>query len=248
MTNSSADCQRYAADRGYEVDRVYREVESGANRQRPMYREMLGLAETGAVDVLLAWRPDRFQRNMGDAQDLIDACLFGGVRVECATQYVDLDTIPQDTAFGARERKMISVRTRAGKLGSARQGRIPSKLPYGYRRTDEGKAVLQADEAAVVERIFRMATEEDRGIRYIADVLDVAGVTPPGGKRWWPNAIARILSCTTYTGTLRLRAPGTRQGSRQGHPHHRPAGSRPYRHRRSRHRDTGDVGTRTDGR
>lgn len=195
-----ADCQRYAADKGYDVDRVYREVESGANRQRPMFREMLALAEAGAVDVLLAWRPDRFQRNMGDAQDLIDACVYGGVRVECATQYVDLDTIPQDTAFGARERKMISVRTRAGKLGSARQGRIPSKLPYGYRRTDEGKAVLQADEAAVVKRIFRMATEEDRGIRYIADVLDVAGVTPPGGRRWWPNAVARILSCTTYTG------------------------------------------------
>ena len=101
-----------------------------------MYREMLGLAETGAVDVLLAWRPDRFQRNMGDAQDLIDACLFGGVRVECATQYVDLDTIPQDTAFGARETE-DDMRSGRGPVSAAApgEGRIPSKLPYGYRRS-----------------------------------------------------------------------------------------------------------------
>ena len=197
-----ADCERYAAERGYDVIGVHREVGSGADRSRPLYRRMLAAAAAGEVDVLIAWRSDRLYRSLGAAGDLIDACDQGGARVEGANQHIDMGTLGLLAAVASMERTAIRERTASGKRGSAKAGRIPTRVPYGYRKDADGRAIIHEYEAAIVRRIFEIATVEDKGTRQIEAVLQSEAVVSPSGGRWWSTAVARILSNETYAGTL----------------------------------------------
>ena len=195
------DCQGYAASKGYQVDRVYREVGSGADRERPLYLRMLQQAAGGEVDVVIAWRADRLYRSLGAAADLIDACEAGGVNVEGANQHVDMGTLGLLAAVASMERSAIRERTSAGKRASAKAGRVPTKVPYGYRKGDDGKAVVHDYEAAIVCRIFDLATEGDLGVQAIGRVLASEGIaSPSGGPRWHKGQLGRILNSRTYVG------------------------------------------------
>ena len=50
------ECADYAEAKGYTVVTTYREIASGADRRRPMFRQMLDAARAGDVDVLVVWR------------------------------------------------------------------------------------------------------------------------------------------------------------------------------------------------
>ena len=52
---------------------TFREIASGADRRRPMFRQMLDAARAGDVDVLVVWRSDRIARGVSSAAELLEA-------------------------------------------------------------------------------------------------------------------------------------------------------------------------------
>src|SRR5260370_41432897 len=71
--DQSTDRQRgelrnYAEARGWEIVREIQETASGASQKRPLREEVMQLARTRAVDVILVQALDRWGRNV---QDLI---------------------------------------------------------------------------------------------------------------------------------------------------------------------------------
>lgn len=78
-----------------------------------------------------------------------------------------------------------------------------SKPPYGYRIAtllDNKKILHPYDaESLVVKFIF---DSRSRGNSYgaISSILNNRGIPSPGGKRWTPNKVARILSNKVYWG------------------------------------------------
>ena len=66
------ECADYAEAQGYKVLATYREIASGADRRRPMFRAMLDAARSGDVDVLIVWRSDRIARGVSSAAELLE--------------------------------------------------------------------------------------------------------------------------------------------------------------------------------
>lgn len=72
------------------------------------------------------------------------------------------------------------------------------KQPFGYRIT-LGEVVIQAEEARVVQQIFKQYLMGE-SLQKLADTLQEQGVTYDDGRSWNKNTIARILEDNRYAG------------------------------------------------
>lgn len=72
------------------------------------------------------------------------------------------------------------------------------KQPFGYKIT-LGEIVIQAEEASVVQQIFKQYLMGE-SLQRLADTLQEQGVTYDDGRSWNKNTIARILEDNRYTG------------------------------------------------
>jgi site-specific DNA recombinase len=136
--------------------------------------------------------------------------------------------------FAEYERAKILERTERGRRERAKSGHVPHghhTLGYTYvkhadrgeyydpdtnqcracgRKGDKGACyVPHPEEAALVQRIFRLYVEERYSVDAIAALLTVEGIPTPKDKLrtlpvpvWHGATIARILKNTTYIGTL----------------------------------------------
>jgi len=67
-------CLKLAADRGWTVEsqHIYVENDTSATKgKRPVYAKMMQAAESGAVDVIVAWHVDRLTRKLPELEHLI---------------------------------------------------------------------------------------------------------------------------------------------------------------------------------
>ena len=198
-----ATCRAYASERGYQVVEEYRETASGTDRKRPLFRQMLDRARHGEIDTIVVWRSDRLGRGIAPAADLLEAVEIHDVQLEAVNDTIDRRLMGLMASIAGLEREALLERTRAGKRGAAKAGRIPAgQIAYGYRRGSDGQAEVDEYKAAVVRRMFSMCVEDGLGVRQIADRLTAEGVpNPSGGVRWWNGTVAAILRDETYTGT-----------------------------------------------
>lgn len=99
--------------------------------------------------------------------------------------------------------KTLGERVRAAKLQTARQGFMAGGSGpgiYGFRDTaEEGRRVIDLEEAQVVRRIF---DEYDRGLSYskIARGLNADGIPTKRGGKWGAATIRNILRNASYVG------------------------------------------------
>jgi site-specific DNA recombinase len=113
-------------------------------------------------------------------------------------------------SFAEFERELISDRTRRGRRHKVETlqkfiGAIP---PYGFRyipakRPDnEGKLLMNVEEAAVVRRIYGWVDEQGYSTRNVVDRLNREGApTRKGGSLWQKSSVTRILRSRVYCGT-----------------------------------------------
>lgn len=105
-------------------------------------------------------------------------------------------------ALGEQERLTMGERTRAGKLGKARAGKIVggSAVPLGFKSDVTGD-YYEVDERGmrVVERLFRVVGYESRSMTAAAKELEAEGIRSPRGyARWRTSSIKRIIESDVY--------------------------------------------------
>lgn len=98
----------------------------------------------------------------------------------------------------SRER---SRRIREAMRARALEGQALGRPPYGYRIGRDGTLEIVKAEAAVVELIYRLYTQEGLGLRLIAQELNDRGITTRRGNRWNMVSIRDILRNPVYMGT-----------------------------------------------
>jgi len=149
VANQLADLEKRAIGRGWAVVHrlsdndigVTRKDPTAAGRYRPGYEEAMRLVDTGAVDVVLVWRWDRFIREPMDLEYLIPRFDKAGVRFAEADGIIDLGTdsgrlaarILIAVAKAEQERK--SERQKLANEAAAVQGRrrLGTPRPFGYQ-------------------------------------------------------------------------------------------------------------------
>jgi len=203
----------YAQEQEIEVPERYRFIDqavSGAQLARPGLDRLRDEVQLGGIAVVLCLSPDRLARQLGAQQVVIDELKRHGVKLQFINQ-PELGDAPQakllldiQGAFAEYERVVISERMRRGKMYRLKQGETaPSSAPYGYRYHKEGRRShweIFEPEAAIVKRIFRWYTEQSVTISKIAAQLNQEKVSSPGGKKWHPGAVGRLLRYSAYRG------------------------------------------------
>ena len=198
LSEQVRELEEYAAERGYTIIQRYTDVESGASRTRPGFRQMQADARAGRFDLVLAWRTDRLARAGSAMGDLLDSTKKHGIGIETVREPFDRRYAGLMAEVAAIEREAFAERSLMGKRGAARAGRIPAGRPlYGYRKDAEGRPVVDEHEAVVVSRLFHEYANERQGVPTIMRTLQAEF----GFRRTAANAYL-MLRNATYVGRM----------------------------------------------
>jgi site-specific DNA recombinase len=172
--------REYAAREGYKVlEEVSDPGQSGASLERPGMDRVRDLVAGGGVSVVLAQDRGTALRALNDRGD------------ESPEGQLTDGILDQIARF---ERLKIAERSRRGKLGKAREGKIiaPRMPRFGFRLNAARDAYeVYEPEMDVVRRIFRMVGAEGRSPGTLARVMERQGVPTPGGGRYWDRTFFR---------------------------------------------------------
>lgn len=218
-----ADCEAYAATRGWEVAGTY--VDGGVSgklEHRPSLDRLMADCRAGRLDAVIVAKHDRFGRSFRHTVALI------GELDDLGIEFVSIAERIDDSPAGRLQRNMllsiaefererILERTTAGMEATALAGYFPvGSAPFGWKLAKEpsGRTALVIDptEAAVWERIANCLV--DRGLSCLATAreLNAAGITRRKGGQWSAEALWHLVRDTTcLSGTWTYRRTHQRQ-------------------------------------
>ena len=193
------DCEALALRNKWHIVAHYSdEAVSGTTMFRPGIQELMKSAALGTFDVVIAEALDRVSRNQGDSEKLREVLAFRDIKIVTISEG---EITPMHTAFKGLMNSQFVVelghKIRRGQRGSVANGQIPGGLCYGYKVVrkfdDEGEPIrglreIDADEAAIVERIHREYADGKATID-IATQLNQERVPSPSGRTWSVSSI-----------------------------------------------------------
>lgn len=187
----SLDAQReriegYARLYGYRIVAEYRdEGRSGKSIEgREGFQKMLEDIACGKYNVkyVIVYKLSRFGRNIADIMNSIQRMEDYGVHLICVEEGIDSSKgvgkllISVLSAVAEIERENILVQTMEGRKQKARQGKWNGGFaPYGYK-LENGKLIINEEEALAVRTIFDKYINTNMGINRLAHYLEQQGI------------------------------------------------------------------------
>ena len=202
---------------------------SGRNFRRPGVERLLRQVQEGGIQCIIVKDLSRFGRNYLEAGSYIFRVFPAlGVRFIALNDGFDSQREMEENSLEVSFRTLLydiysrdlSDKVKSALYGKARRGEYVCALaPYGYRKdsTDKHRIVPDADAAAQVRRIFRMAAS-GQSTRQIARTMNEEQILTPlqyrrangcgrtvwnciGEENFWTQqTVAKILRDERYTG------------------------------------------------
>lgn len=175
--------------------------------KRKEWLRMLGDAEQGKFDIIVAKSYSRFGRNQRETLSAIADLRKANVRVVFLED--NLDSEVDSSKFGLfawlaeQEAQKSSERIKTVWDSYNAQGKVHVTLaPYGYDYDKEAKNfVINSSEVETVKEIFSLYLQGN-GLNKIANILTERRVATKRGGKWAGQTIRSILENEFYTGTL----------------------------------------------
>ena len=202
------ECRIFAERNGFDVIAEYTDSAlTGRTDQRPGFQKMVKDAEKRQFRMVIVWKLDRFARNRFDAATYRAKLKKYGVEIVSAKEFIPEGAegiIVESLMEGMAEyySANLAENVRRGLYESALQRKALSKLPYGFRRSEDGKYEIDPETAPVVQRIFQEYID-GKTPRDIAAELNADGLRNSVGRRFQLNNIQLILRNEKYTGMYR---------------------------------------------
>jgi DNA invertase Pin-like site-specific DNA recombinase len=181
-----------------ELVKLYIEVESGKNDNRPVLADAIRHSQlTGAR--LVIHKLDRLSRDLSFITTLQKNSVdFAVVDLPGADRF----TVHIFGALAEKERSMISERTRAAlkqakergvKLGNAKgEGFTPEIQKAGAEAAEKARRANADSFASKVKPFIERLQGEGKGLRLIAAALNAEGIGTARGKEWTPTAVKHV--------------------------------------------------------
>lgn len=202
-------CKAYAQRHGFDIVEIYPDKAiSGRTDNRPSFQRMLHDAEQDMFDVVIAWKSNRMGRNMLEAMQ--NDLYLSELGICC--YYVEEDF--EDNAAGRFAlRNMQNVNqfysealaedVRRGMMDNASKCMVNGKIPFGYRKSKDGKYEIVPEQAEIVREIFQRVIEGWPHID-IMDDLNARGIKNRDGNIWKRTAFDKLLRCEQYIGVYKF--------------------------------------------
>lgn len=192
----------------------YDEAVSGTSTERrEALAKMLGDAQQGKIDFILTKSISRFSRNKIDCLNMTRELSACGAGIYFEKENINTQTMGSEfllsvmSSLAESESRSISTNEKWGikvrmKSGTYKQG----TPPYGYD-IDDGKLVINPQQAEVVRMIFRMALDGMGAYKIARRLEDLNIQTVRNGKIWHPSVVRNILRNERYIGdTLYMKS------------------------------------------
>ncbi len=191
------DCREHCERLGWEVAAVEvdNDVSAYSGKPRPGYRRVLEALESGVVNAVVAWHPDRLHRSPAELETFITVVERAGAAVSTVTAG-DYDLSTPEGRLSARivgavarsESESKSRRIRRKHLELAERGQSSG----GPARFGQDDPAERAELAAAAERVLDGAS-----LRSITADWTARGV---GGRRWSTVTTRRVLTAPRVAG------------------------------------------------
>ena len=175
--------------------------------RREGFCRMMQDAREGRMDLILVKSVSRFARNTVDCLESIRELARHQVYIVFEQEQIDTGRLEDEfmltifSALAENESASLSDNVKWGIRQSFRRGTYRSSIsPYGYKFQD-GRFIVQPEEATVVQEIFALAVA-GCGPYIITNTINSKGLRTRKGKKWHVNSIKFILQNETYTGDV----------------------------------------------
>jgi site-specific DNA recombinase len=205
LDRQEQDGRRIAADRGWDVVAVFREIVPASDpyKARKQWTQLLELIEAKEVDAVILWMEDRANRHVVTAAELVKVCREAGVSKIVLPSYEYDFTDPEDEAkfYGEAVRAQQEIarmkkRIRRMQLELAENGQDHGggKRPFGFTGTGAQKVPLAralAEQDMIQEAVTRIIAGDS--LRGVCVDWNKRGVAGTQGRLWSTRTLKRIL-------------------------------------------------------
>ena len=199
------EAERFCEQRGYEIVKVYADYAiSGRSDDRPQFLAMIEDAKSGAFDIVLVWKMDRFARNMQDQFYHEKILADAGVRLESVKENMSGNGIEASMSKGmhaifAQIRSQQSAEdTMRGMIGKARKCQYLGYQWLGY--THDGDTIVLDPATKHVARGVHEKYLAGEAIKEIVAWINEQGITNRNGKPVGYQYVTGILKNWAYAG------------------------------------------------
>lgn len=196
-------CRAFAELRGWEVARVFEDVDVSAYQRRvvrPAYEEMVRALEAKEAGGVVVWKLDRLVRRPADFERFWSTCEPRQVFLASATEPIDSSTelglalVRILVTFAGLESATIGLRIRARQRELALAGRPPSGKAYGM--SADWSSLVPAEAERIREAARRVLAGEATSA--IAGDWNNHGVAGPSG--WHDSTLRTLLRAPRLVG------------------------------------------------
>jgi DNA invertase Pin-like site-specific DNA recombinase len=193
------DCEKLAAERGWNVVQVLADDDRSAfsGKPRPGYDRLLAALEHRDVNAVVAWHPDRLHRSPKELERFID--VVEATRTQVAT--VTAGELDLSTASGRMVARIVgsvarheseqkSERLKRQREQAAIAGR-PHGGPRAYGYDDTGMVVVKAEAKAIREAARRILAGEP--LKAIARDFNRRGLHTASGREWTNQVLRQTM-------------------------------------------------------
>ena len=190
--------------KGYEIYDVYEErgISAKTGNYRPEFERLLQDIKNKKCNTIVVLKLDRLTRSVFDWEKIIRFLEENDAYLDCAND--DINTTNANgkmvsrilTSVSQNEIERTSERTKIGLAGAIKEGHIPHKAPFGYKRVDK---ILVPDEATKddIIRIFNLY-HEGNSYQTISNLYNKEKVL--GKTNWKDSTILKIIENEVYKG------------------------------------------------
>jgi len=208
----SLDAQRAKAEayaQLYDLTLVEVIVDAGVSAKtldRPGLQKALAMLRSGEAQALLVAKLDRLTRSVVHLGELVDdyfsegksALLSVGEQIDTrsAAGRLVLNILASVSQW---EREAIGERTATAMRHKASQGEYcGGRAPFGYRVAPDGERLESEPAEQIAIELAKKMRGEQRSLRDVAQVLELAGIRSRTGKVFAPVQIARMVEHVAY--------------------------------------------------
>lgn len=215
LATQEAECRTFAAESGWIVVAVYREVHTGTELwERPQLTALRAAIRSREVDIVVCHSIDRLARDPVHLGVVLSEADHAGADVSFISELLDDSPEGQLIRFvrgyaAKVEHEKIKERSRRGAAARLAAGKpnVGPRPPYGYQWADTGKTRLVENPgtALIVRRIFGDLLA-GRSARQVAMSLSSDGIHTATGKAVWQTAtITQLVQNPVYVGKMTSR-------------------------------------------
>jgi DNA invertase Pin-like site-specific DNA recombinase len=206
LTSQEARIQSYAAREGWQIVETIRDHDiSGERADRPGLQKLMERVKRGDIQYVVVFALSRLSRKVGQLFFVVESLEEQGVTLVSTTEAGIDNVLVRAVHGGMAEHSNVQLRQhiRSNLETRAKRGLHHGPAPLGYRvagdRSTGKRLDLEPDEAATVQRIYRMRAD-GVGVPTIAETLNAEGIPTRYGRPWHHNSVRVILRTPTYAG------------------------------------------------